>query len=140
MKKYLTILALISSLIADNPNDFDEITSEDIPKILSIIQESTKEDLPIVLDDYTTLFDVFVIQNIIEYKNQINSEDENLKKLLETDKEALIKSTFENNKNYLCGDEETRVLLKKGAIFVYDFYDFYNTQLFRFSVQEKDCQ
>lgn len=140
MKKFFTILALISSLIAENSNDFDEITTEDIPKILSIIQENTKEGLPIVLDDYTTLFDVFAIQNIIEYKNQINSEDENLKKLLASDKETLIKSTFENNKNYLCGDEETRLLLKKGAIFVYDFYDFYNTQLFRFSIQEKDCK
>lgn len=140
MKKYLIILALFSSLIADNASDFDDITSENIPQILSIIQESTKENLPIVLDDFTTLFDVFAIQNIIEFKNMINSENEHLKTLLLNDKEALIKSTFENNKSYLCSDAETKLLLQKGAIFVYSFYDFYNTPLFKFNIQYKDCQ
>ena len=33
MKKFLTILALISKLIADDSSDLDEIKEEDIPKL-----------------------------------------------------------------------------------------------------------
>ncbi|MFB1008692.1 MAG: hypothetical protein QMB85_06385, partial [Sulfurospirillum sp.] len=58
MKKFLTILALISKLIADDSSDLDEIKEEDIPKILSIIKDGTKEHLPMMLDDYTTLVDI----------------------------------------------------------------------------------
>jgi len=140
MKKIFTILALISVLLADNNTDLDEITVEDIPKILSIIKEGTKENLPIVLDEYTTVFDVLSLQNAIEYKNHINSLNEHIKSILKTDKGTLIKTTFENNRNYLCSDEETRLLLQKGAIFIYVFYDLNDLELFRFSIQDKDCQ
>lgn len=139
MKKILTILALISSLFASDNTDFDEITAEDVPKILSIIKDGTKDTLPIVLDDYTTVFDVVSVQNVIEYKNLINTSNPNVKMILKADKGALAKTTFENNRNYLCSDEETRLLLKKGAIFSYVFYDFTNIELFKFSVQNKDC-
>ncbi|MBV5277628.1 MAG: hypothetical protein J0647_01005 [Campylobacteraceae bacterium] len=140
MKKILTILALISALFADNTSDFEEISEQDVPKILYIIMESTRENLPIVLDDYTTVFDIITVHNIIEYRNRINSENENLKKILKEDKATLIKTTFENNRNYLCTDYETKYLMKKSAIFVYVFYDLNNTELFKFSVQYKDCK
>lgn len=140
MKKFLTILTLISTLLAENPNELDEIQEEDIPKILSIIKDGTKEHLPMMLDDYTTLVDIVSVQNAIEYRNRINSENEHVKTILKTDKGTLIKTTFENNKSYLCNDYETRMLLKKGAIFVYVFYDLSDIELFKFSVQEKDCQ
>ncbi|ACZ12417.1 hypothetical protein [Sulfurospirillum deleyianum] len=140
MKKFLTILTLISTLLAENPNDLDEIKEEDIPKILSIIKDGTKEHLPMMLDDYTTLVDIVSVQNAIEYRNRINSENEHVKTILKADKGTLIKTTFENNKSYLCNDYETRMLLKKGAIFIYVFYDLSDTELFKFSVQEKDCQ
>jgi uncharacterized protein YPO0396 len=139
MKKILTIVALISTLCANETPDFDEITADDIPKILSIIKEGTKDNLPIVLDDYTTVFDVVSVENLIEYKNLINTSNPNVKMLLKADKGALAKTTFENNRNYLCSDEETRLLLKKGAVFSYVFYDFTNIELFKFSVQYKDC-
>lgn len=139
MKKILTILALISVLFANERTDFDEITTEDVPKILAIIKDGTKESLPIVLDDYTTVFDVVSFQNLIEYKNLINTSNPNVKLLLKTDKEALSKITFENNRNYLCSDEETLLLLKKGAVFSYVFYDFTNVILFKFSVQYDNC-
>lgn len=140
MKKIFTILALISTLFADNSSDFEEISEQDVPKILSIIKEGTKENLPIVLDEYTTVFDIVTVHNIIEYRNKINSENENLKKILKEDKGTLIKTTFENNKSYLCSDYETRFLLKKGAIFIYVFFDLNSTELFKFSVQDKDCK
>jgi len=140
MKKILTILTLISTLFANEPTDFDEITTEDVPKILSIIKDGTKESLPIVLDDYTTVFDVISVHNLIEYKNLINTSNEHVKMLLKADKGALAKATFENNRNYLCSDSETLLLLKKGAVFSYIFYDFTNIQLFKFSVQYKDCE
>ena len=38
------------------------------------------------------------------------------KMLLKADKGALAKATFENNRNYLCSDSETLLLLKKGAV------------------------
>ena len=140
MKKFLTILALISTLLADNASDLEDINEEDIPKILSIIKDGTKDNLPIILDEYTTLFDIVSVQNIIEYRNKINSSNENVKKILKEDKGTLIKTTFENNKSYLCSDYETRLLLKKGAIFIYVFFDSNTTELFKFSVQEKDCK
>jgi len=139
MKKILTILALISVLFANERTDFDEITTEDVPKILSIIKEGTKDSLPIVLDDYTTVFDVVSFQNLIEYKNLINTSNPHVKMLLKADKGALAKTTFENNRNYLCSDEETLLLLKKGAVSSYVFYDFTNIILFKFSVQYDDC-
>jgi hypothetical protein len=139
MKKIVTILALISVLFANERTDFDEITTEDVPKILSIIKEGTKDSLPIVLDDYTTVFDVVSFQNLIEYKNLINTSNPHVKMLLKADKGALAKTTFENNRNYLCSDEETLLLLKKGAVFSYVFYDFTNIILFKFSVQYDDC-
>lgn len=140
MKKFVTILALISTLFADDTNDLDEIKEEDVPKILSIIKDGTKEHLPMMLDDYTTLVDIVSIQNAIEYRNRINSANEHVKTILKADKGTLIKTTFENNKNYLCSDYETRLLLKKGAVFVYVFFDMNNAELFKFSIQDKDCQ
>ena len=71
MKIIFTILALISLLYAETNNELDDITEEDVPKILSIIKEGTKENLPIILDEYTTVFDVISLQNAIEYKNNI---------------------------------------------------------------------
>lgn len=136
----MTILALISTLFADDTNDLDEIKEEDVPKILSIIKDGTKEHLPMMLDDYTTLVDIVSIQNAIEYRNRINSANEHVKTILKADKGTLIKTTFENNKNYLCSDYETRLLLKKGAVFVYVFFDMNNAELFKFSIQDKDCQ
>lgn len=140
MKKFLTILTLISTLFADITNDLDEISEEDIPKILSIIKDGTKEHLPMMLDDYTTLVDIVSVQNAIEYRNLINSANEHVQTILKADKGTLIKTTFKNNKSYLCSDYETRMLLKKGAIFIYVFYDLSDTELFKFSVQEKDCE
>ncbi|NCD12541.1 MAG: hypothetical protein EOL93_08300 [Epsilonproteobacteria bacterium] len=140
MKKFLTILTLISTLFADITNDLDEISEEDIPKILSIIRDGTKEHLPMMLDDYTTLVDIVSVQNAIEYRNRINSANEHVQTILTADKGTLIKTTFENNKSYLCSDYETRMLLKKGAIFIYVFYDLSDMELFKFSVQEKDCE
>lgn len=136
----MTILALISTLFADDTNDLDEIKEEDVPKILSIIKDGTKEHLPMMLDDYTTLVDIVSIQNAIEYRNRINSANEHVKTILKADKGTLIKTTFENNKNYLCSDYETRLLLKKGAVFIYVFFDMNNAELFKFSIQDKDCQ
>lgn len=121
MKKFLTILALISTLLADNTNDLEDINEEDIPKILSIIKDGTKDNLPIILDEYTTLFDIVSVQNAIEYRNKINSHNENVKKILKEDKGTLIKTTFENNKSYLCSDYETRLLLKKGLFLSMSF-------------------
>lgn len=140
MKKFLTILTLISTLFADITNDLDEISEEDIPKILSIIKDGTKEHLPMMLDDYTTLVDIVSVQNAIEYRNRINSANKHVQTILKADKGTLIKTTFKNNKSYLCSDYETRMLLKKGAIFIYVFYDLSDTELFKFSVQEKDCE
>lgn len=140
MKRLLIILALISRLVADDSNDLDEIKEEDIPKILSIIKDGTKEHLPMMLDDYTTLIDIMSVQNAIEYRNRINSANEHVKTILKADKGTLIKTTFENNKSYLCSDYETRLLLKKGAVFIYVFFDLNNTELFKFSIQDKDCQ
>lgn len=140
MKKFLTIVALILKLVAEDSNDLDEIKEEDIPKILSIIKDGTKEHLPMMLDDYTTLIDIISVQNAIEYRNRINSANEHVKTILKADKGTLIKTTFENNKSYLCNDYETRLLLKKGAVFVYVFFDLNNTELFKFSIQDKDCQ
>ncbi len=140
MKKILTILALISTLFAAESSDFNDIDEEDIPKVLSIIKDGTKDNLPIVLDDYTTLFDIVTLQNVIEYRNRIDSNNEHLKKLLKENKQALIQTTYENNRNYLCGDTEIRYLLQKGATFVYVFFDLNNKELFKFSVQEKDCK
>lgn len=140
MKKFLIILALISRLVADDANDLDEIKEEDIPKILSIIKDGTKEHLPMMLDDYTTLVDIVSVQNAIEYRNRINSANEHVKTILKADKGTLIKTTFENNKSYLCNDYETRSLLRKGAVFIYVFYDLNNVELFKFSIQNKDCQ
>lgn len=140
MKKILTILALLSRLLADDTNDFDNIKEEDVPKILSIIKDGTKEHLPIMLDDYTTLVDIVSVQNAIEYRNRINSHNEYVQSILKADKGTLIKTTFENNRGYLCSDTETRELLKKGAIFIYVFYDLNNTEIFKFAIQNKDCQ
>ena len=140
MKKILTILALISTLFAAESTDFNDIDVEDIPKVLSIIKDGTKDNLPIVLDDYTTLFDIVALQNVIEYRNRIDSNNEHLKKLLKENKQALIQTTYENNRNYLCGDAEIRYLLQKGAMFVYVFFDLNNKELFKFSVQNKDCK
>ncbi len=95
MKKFLTILALISKLIADDSSDLDEIKEEDIPKILSIIKDGTKEHLPMMLDDYTTLVDIVSVQNAIEYRNRINSANEHVKTILKADKGTLIKTTSE---------------------------------------------
>ena len=140
MKRLLIILALISRLVAEDANDLDEIKEEDIPKILSIIKDGTKDHLPMMLDDYTTLVDIVSVQNAIEYRNRINSANEHVKTILKADKGTLIKTTFENNKSYLCNDYETRSLLKKGAVFIYVFFDMNNTELFKFSIQNKDCQ
>ncbi|MDD2383711.1 MAG: hypothetical protein PHN18_05930 [Sulfurospirillaceae bacterium] len=140
MKKILTILALISTLFAAETTDFNDIDEEDIPKVLSIIKDGTKDNLPIMLDDYTTLFDIVALQNVIEYRNRIDSNNEHLKKLLKENKQALIETTYENNRNYLCGDSEIRYLLQKGATFVYVFFDLNNKELFKFSVQNKDCK
>jgi len=140
MKKILTILALLSRLLADDTNDFDNIKEEDVPKILSIIKDGTKEHLPIMLDDYTTLVDIVSVQNAIEYRNRINSHNEYVQSILKADKGTLIKTTFENNRGYLCSDTETRELLRKGAIFIYVFYDLNNTEIFKFAIQNKDCQ
>lgn len=140
MKKYVIILALLGRLFADDTNDFGDIKAEDVPKILSIIKDGTKEHLPIMLDDYTTLVDITSVQNAIEYRNRINSQNEYVQSILKADKGTLIKTTFENNRGYLCSDPETRELLKKGAIFVYVFYDLNNTEIFKFSIQNKDCQ
>jgi uncharacterized protein YPO0396 len=141
MKKLLTILALLSRLLADdNATDDESFKEEDIPKILSIIKDGTKDYLPMMLDDYTTLVDVVSVQNAIEYRNRINSQNEYIQTILKTDKGTLIKTTFENNRSYLCSDTETKQLLKNGAIFVYVFYDLNNTELFKFSIQYKDCQ
>ena len=140
MKRLLIILALISRLIAEDANDLDEIKEEDIPKILSIIKDGTKEHLPMMLDDYTTLVDIVSVNNAIEYRNRINSANEHVKTILKADKGTLIKTTFYNNKSYLCSDYETRSLLKKGAIFIYVFYDMNNAELFKFAIQDKDCQ
>lgn len=140
MKIIFTILALISLLYAQTNNELDDITEEDVPKILSIIKEGTKENLPIILDEYTTVFDVTSLQNAIEYKNNINSLNEHIKTILKTDKNMLFKTIFENNKNYLCNDPETYLLLKKGAVFIYSFYDLNNLELFKFSIQKKDCR
>ena len=140
MKKIFTILALISLLFADNNSELDDITEEDVPKILSIIKDGTKENLPIILDEYTTVFDVTSLQNAIEYKNSINSLNEHIKTILKADKGMLLKTIFENNRNYLCNDPETRLLLKKGAVFIYTFYDLSNIELFKFSIQDKDCR
>lgn len=93
-----------------------------------------------MLDNYTTLVDIVSVQNAIEYRNRINSANEHVQTILKADKGTLIKTTFENNKSYLCSDYETRMLLKKGAIFIYVFYDLSDTELFKFSVQEKDCE
>lgn len=139
MKKILTILALISTLFAAESSDFNDIDEEDIPKVLSIIKDGTKDNLPIMLDDYTTVFDIVTLQNVIEYRNRIDSNNEHLKKLLKENKQALIQTTYENNRNYLCGDAEIRYLLQKGATFVYVFFDLNNKELFKFSVQAKDC-
>lgn len=140
MKKILTILALISRLLADNTTDLNEIDEADIPKVLAIIKDGTKDSLPIILDDYTKVFDIVTLQNVIEYRNQIDTNNEYLQKLLKENKAALIQTTFENNRNYLCGDSEIRHLLKKGAIFVYIFYDLHQKELFKFKVQSSDCQ
>jgi len=140
MKRLLIILALISRLVAEDANDLDEIKEEDVPKILSIIKDGTKDHLPMMLDDYTTLVDIVSVNNAIEYRNRINSANEHVKTILKADKGTLIKTTFDNNKNYLCSDYETRALLKKGAIFVYVFFDMNNAELFKFSIQDKDCQ
>lgn len=142
MKKFLTIVALLSRLFADNTpsSDDDNFKEEDIPKILSIIKDGTKDHLPMMLDDYTTLVDVVSFQNAIEYRNRINSHNEYIQTILKTDKGTLIKTTFENNRSYLCSDPETKQLLKNGAIFVYVFNDLNNTELFKFSIQYKDCQ
>lgn len=140
MKRLLIILALISKLVAEDSNDLDEIKEEDIPKILSIIKDGTKEHIPMMLDDYTTLVDIISVHNAIEYRNRINSANEHVKTILKADKGTLIKTTFENNKSYLCNDYETRSLLKKGAVFIYVFFDLNNTELFKFSIQDKDCQ
>lgn len=139
MKIFFTILSLISFLVAYEGNELDSITKEDVPKILSIIKDGTKDHLPIILDDYTTVFDINSIQNIIEYKNIINTSNTHVKMLLKADKNALVKATFENNRNYLCSDSETLLLLKMGAVFVYIFYDFTNIELFKFSVEYKNC-
>ncbi len=139
MKKLILLTTILLAFSSSHCDAFDQITQDDIPKILSIIRDGTKEHLPIILDDYTTVFDIVSVQNVIEYRNSINTSNEHIKTLLSIDKESLIKATFENNRNYLCGDEETRLLLQKGAIFVYVFYDFLNTQLFKFSVQNSDC-
>lgn len=141
MKKLVTILALLSTLFAlDDSNDLDEIKEEDVPKILSIIKDGTKEHLPMMLDDYTTLVDIVSVHNAIEYRNRINSANEHVKTILKADKGTLIKTTYENNKSYLCSDYETRALLKKGAVFIYVFFDMNNAELFKFSIQDKDCQ
>ncbi len=140
MKKYAIIVALLTSLFANDVNDDDNFKEEDIPKILSIIKDGTKEHIPMLLDDYTTLVDVVSFQNAIEYRNRINSHNEMIQTILKTDKGTLIKTTFENNRSYLCSDEEIKQLLKHGAVFVYVFYDLNNTELFKFSVQYKDCQ
>ena len=141
MKKLVTILALLSTLFAlDDSNDLDEIKEEDVPKILSIIKDGTKEHLPMMLDDYTTLVDIVSVHNAIEYRNRINSANEHVKTILKADKGTLIKTTYENNKSYLCSDYETRTLLKKGAVFIYVFFDMNNAELFKFSIQDKDCQ
>jgi|GEM_PF-680018 len=140
MKKYAIIVALLTSLFANDANDDDNFKEEDIPKILSIIKDGTKEHIPMLLDDYTTLVDVVSFQNAIEYRNRINSHNEMIQTILKTDKGTLIKTTFENNRSYLCSDEEIKQLLKHGAVFVYVFYDLNNTELFKFSVQYKDCQ
>ena len=140
MKRWLIILALISQLFADTTPDEDDFNAEDIPKILSIIKESTKEHLPVLLDDYTTLVDVVSFQNAIEYRNRINSQNPTVKTILQSDKGTLIKTTFENNRSYLCSDSEIKALLKHGAIFVYVFNDLNNTELFKFTIQAKDCQ
>lgn len=141
MKKFLTILALLSRLLAnEDASDEDNFKEEDIPKILSIIKDGTKDHLPMMLDDYTTLVDVVSVQNAIEYRNRINSQNEYIQTILKTDKGTLIKTTFENNRGYLCSDTETKQLLKNGAVFIYVFYDLNNTELFKFSIQYKDCQ
>ncbi|DAB37092.1 MAG: hypothetical protein EOM49_02965 [Epsilonproteobacteria bacterium] len=140
MKKYAIIVALLTSLFANDVTDDDNFKEEDIPKILSIIKDGTKEHIPMLLDDYTTLVDVVSFQNAIEYRNRINSHNEMIQTILKTDKGTLIKTTFENNRSYLCSDEEIKQLLKHGAVFVYVFYDLNNTELFKFSVQYKDCQ
>ncbi|WP_442765310.1 hypothetical protein [Sulfurospirillum cavolei] len=140
MKKYAIIVALLTSLFANDVTDDDNFKEEDIPKILSIIKDGTKEHIPMLLDDYTTLVDVVSFQNAIEYRNRINSHNEMIQTILKTDKGTLIKTTFENSRSYLCSDEEIKQLLKHGAVFVYVFYDLNNTELFKFSVQYKDCQ
>ncbi len=140
MKKLFVILACTLALFADNTDLLDDITEADVPKILSIIKEGTKDALPVILDEYTTVFDVSSLQNVIEYKNSINTLNEHIKDILKTDKKMLFKTIFENNQNYLCNDPEIRPLLRRGAIFVYSFYDLNSIELFRFSIQNKDCK
>ncbi len=139
MKKLLTILALFSTLTCLQASNDDDFKEEDIPKILSIIKDGTKDMLPMMLDDYTTLVDIVSLNNAIEYRNRINNANPDVKAILSGNKDSLIKTTFENNRNYLCNDSETRMLLKKGAIFIYLFNDLNETELFKFSVQYKDC-
>ena len=140
MKKLFLILALNSLLFANDAEFLDDITEADVSKILSIIKEGTKESLPIMLDEYTTVFDVKSLQNAIEYKNSINTMNEHIKDIIKTDKKKLFNTIFENNRNYLCTDPEIRPLLKKGAVFIYSFYDLSSIELFRFSIHEKDCK
>ena len=139
MKKLLTILALFSTLTCLQASNDDDFKEEDIPKILPIIKDGTKDMLPMMLDDYTTLVDIVSLNNAIEYRNRINNANPDVKAILSGNKDSLIKTTFENNRNYLCNDSETRMLLKKGAIFIYLFNDLNETELFKFSVQYKDC-
>lgn len=118
MKKILTILALISTLFANEATDFDEITTEDVPKILAIIKDGTKESLPVVLDDYTTVFDVISIHNLIEYKNLINTSNEHVKNAFKNSKGALAKATFENNRNYLAVTMKHSYCSKRCCVFI----------------------
>ena len=140
MKKLFVIVACALALLADEGDLLDDITQADVPQILSIIKEGTKDNLPVMLDEYTTVFDVVSLQNVSEYKNSINTLNEHIKDILKTDKKMLFKTILENNKNYLCNDPEIRPLLRHGAIFVYSFYDLSSIELFRFSIQNKDCQ
>ncbi|MDD3324873.1 MAG: hypothetical protein PHN38_07105 [Sulfurospirillaceae bacterium] len=140
MKKIVLLSLLCLFLWADATQEFDDMKSEDVEKIMILIEEKAKETLPIQLDRLTQLVGVIAKKNTLEYRNKINTNNQTIAKMLKEGLDDVVEDTFDSNRKDLCRNEDTRYIMSKGGIFIYLFFDIKDEELFRFTVDIMDCK
>lgn len=148
MKKFIFILLISSSIFAGmNEKGKIDLSVYDNIKLSSLLKfmaDGVSKQIPIQIDNITTLTRVFSYKNKIVYIKEIETfKSKDIQELLKTSEGtySLKREAYKQDRNIVCNERILFYLLKtKGAIVEYRWQNEKVKQLFDYTVEYKDCK